>query len=290
MRRGTKLAAAAMMAAILPMPAANADGAQLILEVIREVRLSGQVVHTNPDTGVSKQGTMSFTLQSIQGLDVLKIPTAEQLDGVDYDVYFGLPVQAAGQARSKGCLTLKITGVTNETNRCSILDAQLTADPAMTEAAFVATVQNPDGWRITVNSKLEGTGTPTVSDEGTSATPQVNPQTARCQKSVEAFHAEARVLIFPPVVIKDGSSDSLNLHCVDGESKGFVARQAERPSIVVVGSVFDERPHIGFIRMLPQTFTSSIQTRLEVRPSYTRSPAICFNVPFAVVVPAGCYI
>lgn len=290
MRRGTKLAAVALLAATLPVPSARADDARFTLDLIREVTLSGKVAHTNPDTGATKQGTMSFTLQTLQGLDVYKTPTAEQIDKVDYDLYFGLPIQQGGQARSEGCLTVKITGVTNETNQCTILDAQMNADPAMTNASFVATVQNNDGWRITVNSKLEGTGNPEVSDTATSVEPQVNAQTARCQQSVQDYKASAKLLIFPEIVVKDGTKDSLNLHCVDGQSKAFVARQVKRPSIVVIGSVYDERPHIGLIRMLPQTFTASIQTRLEIRPSYTRGPAVCFAVPFAIVVPAGCYV
>lgn len=289
MRRGAKLAAVALAATILPVPSAHADDARVLVQLVRELSLSGDVSHTNPNTGKTTKGTMTFSLRTLQGIEVYKIPTAESLDGVDREVFLGLVAQPTGLARTQGCLTIKIAGVTDERNKCELVDAQMNADPAMMNASFVATIAQGGGWKATVNGKVEGTGTPVLADAGTGAQPELKDQSARCVKSAQDYRASVQLLTLDPMTVKPGTRDDLNLVCTEGHSEALVAHQAQRDAILVIGSVFDERPSIGLITMLPATFKASIRTRVEVGLGATRGPAVCFAVPFAIVIPAGCY-
>lgn len=278
MRRGIKLAAVAVIAALLPVAGANADEAYARFELVREITISGQVKHL--ETG--KTGTMSLVVRSRQGIDGRKIPTGSgDPGGIEYQPYVGLPNSTAGLARYDGCVTVIIAGITSEKNQCRMLDAQITTDPAMNEATFVATIaENDDDWGISVTAKIEANSQPVVTDPGSTVTPKYVDRTGVCTKSVQEYDAG--------LYVPTGSKDTLDLVCLTARLDALVGRQAERSGIVRIGNVFDERPMIGMMAMLPATFTASLRTRVELAGYVDRARVVCLSSAY-VVLPVGCY-
>lgn len=290
MRRGKALVAAALAAAVLPLPSAQADTLHLQPQLVREVRFDGKVSYSPPAGGATRRGTITFALRSFQGLEATGKGNSDTAGDPEFDPYLGAGPQQAGLLRYEACMTLIIKDVINEKNHCDLLDATLAMDPTLEDASITASLMHNEDWVISVNARVEGVGDIANEPPSQRVDPVFTPATDECVAGSEQYTVSAQRY----VESRGGATDydDVDLSCVTGGTDAVLGAFVGRPGIMIVGNIYHQDPKIGLIPFLVNEFQVTMRQGIDLITAQERGPVVCYHPqgpPSPPLFP-GCYV